>query len=517
MRYLLQMLKSGMKLNSAGGASWAVDDWQRMRRFLILGSEGGSYYSNERALSMENAMSVIRCLEADGERAVAEIVEVSDSGRAAKNDPAVFALALATTVPSAAAKAMDAIPRVCRTGTHLFNFVKAVRGCRGMGRALRRGIARWYVDRSPEELAYQLLKYRRRGNYNHRDVLRICHAVPPTPKHDALFRYAVRCKTPAAHKPGENLPDLVEAYERLRASSSAQEVVERIRAFPSLSWEMIPSSFLSHGSVWEALLPQLPMTALLRNLGRMTANGALREENVEAVCERLVDPRALAGSRLHPLSLLTALVAYRKGKSLGGLRWNPLPDVAEALNQAFYLSFGHVLPTGKRTLLALDVSGSMACPMKSLGGVSCRVASVAMAMVTARVERNFQIAAFCSQMVPLSVSPRMTLPQVLAMTDKLSFGPTDCAAPILWAARRGLKIDTFVVYTDNETWSGHISPCRALRDYRQKTGIPARLVVVGMVSNGFSIADPNDGGMMDVVGFDSAAPEAISNFARCEF
>jgi 60 kDa SS-A/Ro ribonucleoprotein len=48
--------------------------------------------------------------------------------------------------------------------------------------------------------------------------------------------------------------------------------------------------------------------------------------------------------------------------------------------------------------------------------------------------------------------------------------------------------------------------------YRQKMGIAAKLVVVGMVSNGFSIADPNDAGMLDMVGFDTAAPNIISNF-----
>jgi hypothetical protein len=49
---------------------------------------------------------------------------------------------------------------------------------------------------------------------------------------------------------------------------------------------------------------------------------------------------------------------------------------------------------------------------------------------------------------------------------------------------------------------------------RHTSGIDARLVVVGMVSNGFSIADPNDPGMLDVVGFDTATPQLISDFAR---
>ena len=38
---------SGQVPNSAGGFAWAVDDWTRLRRFLVLGSEGGSYYASE--------------------------------------------------------------------------------------------------------------------------------------------------------------------------------------------------------------------------------------------------------------------------------------------------------------------------------------------------------------------------------------------------------------------------------------------------------------------------------------
>jgi 60 kDa SS-A/Ro ribonucleoprotein len=80
--------------------------------------------------------------------------------------------------------------------------------------------------------------------------------------------------------------------------------------------------------------------------------------------------------------------------------------------------------------------------------------------------------------------------------------------------RRGLKVDAFVVLTDSETWAGATHPVQALREYRARSGIAAKLVVVGLVSNGFSIADPNDGGMLDVVGFDAAAPAVIADFLR---
>jgi 60 kDa SS-A/Ro ribonucleoprotein len=82
-----------------------------------------------------------------------------------------------------------------------------------------------------------------------------------------------------------------------------------------------------------------------------------------------------------------------------------------------------------------------------------------------------------------------------------------------YAQAKEKEIDTFVIYTDSETWAGDIHPEDALRDYRRASGIDARLVVVGMTSNGFSIADPADPGMLDVVGFDTAAPQLISEFA----
>ena len=168
---------SGQVRNSAGGYAWEVDDWTRLRRFLILGSEGGSYYASEWKLTRENAQALERCVAGDGPRAVAEIVRVSDEGRAPKNDVAVFALALAAGLGDEPTRraALDALPQVCRTGTHLFQFATFVEGFRGWGRSLRRGVGRWYASQAVESLAYQAVKYRRRDGVTHRDLLRLAH------------------------------------------------------------------------------------------------------------------------------------------------------------------------------------------------------------------------------------------------------------------------------------------------------------------------------------------------------
>jgi len=199
-------------------------------------------------------------------------------------------------------------------------------------------------------------------------------------------------------------------------------------------------------------------------------------------------------------------------------------QVVDALDAAFYLAFENASSTGKRVMLALDVSGSMSAGVGGMPFLSCREASAAMALVTAAREPQHMFTAFTNGGYPsrwgnmssglsvLSLSPRQRLDDVVKRISDLPFGGTDCALPMLEALKHGWQVDLFVIYTDNETWAGQVHPAQALRQYRERTGIPARLVVVGMASNGFSIADPNDAGMLDVVGFDAAVPQVIADY-----
>ena len=71
--------------NEAGGFVYSPDAWTLLHRFLILGSEGGSYYAGEQSMTRENAKNVEALIEADGPRVVKAIVEVSVGGRAPKS------------------------------------------------------------------------------------------------------------------------------------------------------------------------------------------------------------------------------------------------------------------------------------------------------------------------------------------------------------------------------------------------------------------------------------------------
>src|SRR5204862_2085930 len=82
------------------------------------------------------------------------------------------------------------------------------------------------------------------------------------------------------------------------------------------------------------------------------------------------------------------------------------------------------------------------------------------------------------------------------------------------AREHKLNVSRFFTYTDSETWAGNIHPAQALRQYRSEFVGDAKAGVVGMTSNGFTLADPNDRGMLDVVGFDTTVPAVIADFIR---
>jgi 60 kDa SS-A/Ro ribonucleoprotein len=249
----------------------------------------------------------------------------------------------------------------------------------------------------------------------------------------------------------------------------------------------------------------------------MSAIGLVKpfSQAADLVVRKLKDEALLKRARIHPLAVLIAEKVYAQGKGdKGSLTWKPVPKIIDALDEAFYATFQNIEPCGKPMLLALDVSGSMGGGSVAGSCLTPREASAAMALVTAATEREYHTMGFSSRLVQLNITPRMRLDDVLKRISNLPFERTDCALPMIWARENEVDVSAFITYTDSETWAGKIHPSQALRQYRHEFIGDAKAVVVGMTSNGFTIADPNDRGMLDVVGFDTTAPAVIADFVR---
>jgi 60 kDa SS-A/Ro ribonucleoprotein len=505
----------GLVQNNAGGDSYTVDLWQRFMRFLIIGTDSGTYYVNEKDHTLDNIQVVKDALKADYVRAIHMITEVSTAGRAPKNDYAIYALAVAAASPNknCAGYALAQLSKVLRIGTHLFQFVAFVDTMRGWGPALRKAVSNWYLDRTPDQLAYQVLKYQGREGWKHRDVLRKAHPQTNQTVMNNVLRYAAE-KPVDAHR--GDVPPIFLAFNEAKQTTSAERITELIEDY-GLSREMLPTEWLLNKYVLRALAEKSPYTALIRNLGNLTRHGVLEDENTKSkIIEQITNPTKIAKSRVHPLTILTAHRTYGQGTGFrSNKEWTTDRQVLNALELAFYEAFDYVEPTGKRFLIGLDISGSMASKWGD-GILSAAEIAAAIGMVTLRTEPWTKIMGFSGQFINLGIDPNDTLEQVLVKTSRHNFGSTDCSLPMQYALQNNLAVDTFIVITDGETWAGRSTPADALRAYRKFSGIDAKLIVLATESTGFSIADPNDKGMLDIAGFDSSVPEVIRAFTLGE-
>ena len=501
--------------NNAGGYVFELTPEKQLERFLILGSIGGTYYQNERQLTHQNLDVINKLIKERGEYVVNKLVEISTAGRARNNDYALLVLANCFAFGNAKTKALakEALPKIARIGTHLMHFVEYAENARGWGSSLKKAVARWYTDQPAEKLAYQVLKYQQRDGWSQRDIIRLSHPKAKDEETQAVLNYVTKFK-----KTGEVqtcIPPIVVAYEQAKTADT--KTLLKLITDHGLSMEMIPTEKRNDRQVWEALLPTMKATALIRNLNKLTAVGAISNfsDVTKFVTEKLTDVKFIKNGKIHPLQAYVARKTYAAGQGeRGSLVWSPNRKVIEALEEMFYLSFKAVEPSGKNRMLAIDVSSSMRSYMCfGASTLNCSEGAAIMAMVTARVEPWSQIYGFSTRFIDLGINKTDNFDTVFKKVS-LPYGATDCAQPMVTATAQKWNVDQFDVYTDNETYYGRIHPFQALKAYRKAMDKPeAKLAVVAMTASRFSIADPTDSNMLDVVGFDSATPAVLADFA----
>lgn len=520
--------KSNQVKNSAGGFVFQADMWNRLERFLILGTDKPTYYASANKTIRNSFKSIEECLESDAARTVSTIVDVVKNTRAPKVDASIAALAYCLSYPDENVRllARNAVNDVCRTSTQLFQLIETTKDISGKNAALCKSVANWYTSKDPSALAYQVVKYKNRNGWSHADALRISHPKTNDSQMQAVLRYAShglesvtkkhKVEDGRAYKAlrKKDLPEIISIAEELKNETSERKVLKLIAEHRFITHEMINNDLLKSVDIWSALLKQMGATALIRNLGRMCSIGVFNKFENEKLCVERINKMCSEGdnTKLHPVAAFLAFRTYKSGQGQkGSLRWDPEQSICTALEELFYRSFKTVEPTNKKIMLALDVSGSMSCG-SSIPGLTCAEASALMAMVIARVEPYHEFYAFSHTFTKLDIRSTDSFETVCKKTNRLNFGYTDCSLPMTHAEKRAKYFDCFQIYTDCETYYGNVHPFEALKSYRKKVNSEAKLVVVAMQNNNFTIADPSDGGMLDVVGFDTAAPAVIQNF-----
>ncbi|MFI6902168.1 TROVE domain-containing protein [Nonomuraea sp. NPDC050394] len=527
--------------NAAGGYVFDKDLWTELEDFLILGTTGGTYYVSEQKLTAENAAVLFAAIGEDGPRVVAMLTDISTARppRAPKQRPALFALAAcyAKGDPDTRQAAKLALAKVARTTDHLAQFFGYYKNLGGkptgrgtaptVGRSLRTALGSWFLTGDADSVAFKACKARRRKTpqgeaFDLRDVLRIAHPAADNDQRKVLFGWI------AGNVSDDEARDELPAVDRFltaKAVTSPDEAV-RVVTEAKVPWEFLPDAVLRDASVWEALIETVGMTALIRNLARMTRLGTLKpmtEATARAV-RRLTDREAILRARIHPMDAWLAMRVYASGRAQPDPRadvqtWKPVPAILDALEESYELAFGTVEPSGKRLLVAVDSSGSMSSKWGSpvvVGGSAVGFpyeVGCAMAVMLSRIEKgNVHVIDVDTSVHASKVTPRTNLREIARWRP--SGGGTDLSLPFAWAQREKLAVDGIVVFTDNETWAGRSHATQALQAYRRSINADTRVVIAAMTAAGYSIGGPSDEGVLNVAGMDASLPLIVNGYVR---
>lgn len=479
---------------------------QMLERFLLMGSFG-SYKANDKFADFPKEVldTIETIFECFPQEAFEVLFNVCIDRKAPRKPPVLLALAAALNLESTRAQAEGLATTQISTGTDQFVLTKFLLDYgRGKGRSFKRHANTLYrtLDRQDGEyartkLALQMIKYRNRAGWTHRDLLRVSH-YKPTERNNDLFKWVVG-KGPAKH-------DLILAYEAASVVTTPAEAVKLIQEVPNLSWEAFPTEVMANRDVWENLLPGLGNTAIIRNLGRMSALGV----DLNPYLERITS----AGEGLHPVASLSAWKVYSQGKGLkGSLVWAANPGVIQALEAGFYASFGELTKSQAKVCFGIDVSGSMSAHASTVPGLNCREVAAAMVMVAMK-QQPYMAFGFGHHLTPLDIRDDWSLSQVMSYMAAIPYGATNCSLPMQFCTAQNIAdVDLFAIYTDNET-NQREKPSVALNQYRAAHNPDAKLATVALMGGAFSIADPNDPGQVDFVGFDPSVPSVMVSLAE---
>lgn len=511
--------KEVMIKNHAGGYVFLGDKFMHVERFLIMGAMSGTYYVSKQQLGEDAMKAVMSCVDTaeDGLRLVKLIVDISSTGRAYSNSPALLALAVAASVNGrndadepefvmVRTAALTALPLVARTASHLMEFVSYAAQMRGWGRSLRTAVANWYEAQPPTRLAYQVVKYRNRAGYTHRDLLRLSHP-------QFVINGASNVIAQWALGKGDIAltPPLIQGFERLQAATTPEQAVKLLGEYPTLPHEALPMSLAKSAAVWSRLFPTMPLTAALRNLRRMhRMGGVLNDDNLPRFIERLTNVDLLRKSMVHPMQIYLAMCMYQAEGGRNG-------RLMDALTEAFHLSFQNAPSSGKRILLAIDVSGSMSQYHVQLGretgyGPSAAAAATAQALVMLNSEPNADVVLFDTGLHVSNMSPKQRLDDATRAVMQYRGGGTNCSLPFVWASSNRKVYDAIVILSDEENWVGYLHPTEALQQYRAQYNRDCKFICVAMIPGDHTLADPADTRSMNIAGFDAGVLPLISAF-----
>jgi hypothetical protein len=226
-------------------------------------------------------------------------------------------------------------------------------------------------------------------------------------------------------------------------------------------------------AAWSGLLREnkLGYFALLRNLRNILTQAP---DLVTIACDQLIDVKRLRGSKVLPFRLLTAY------KQFSGDGRNER-KVLDALERAADLACGN-MPQLENTLVVIDNSGSMACPVAGSKHAKCNETGALFGFALAK-RSGADLMEFGTEarMIPYRNSETaLGFAMKFEKNNKVGHG-TDFKAIF---NKIGKSYDRIVIFSDMQGWMGYNCPKDAFKEYKRRTGADPFIYSVDLAGYG---------------------------------
>jgi 60 kDa SS-A/Ro ribonucleoprotein len=461
--------------NREGYSAYTRSIEEQYIQTLLTNTVGNTFYADNSTL-LQEANEIHDNMLKDDPVFVAKALAFARNKGLMRLQP-IFGLAkLSSVSPNLFAKVF---PQVTLIPSDLQDFMTIIEGQgRGQGgRAIKRQVTQFLNTISE----YWAIKYNGRGRgYSLADIVKTVHPKPVSDKQKAIFAYLVGREYDKTQVPQ------ISAYENLKKTTNTREQIALIQE-GRLPHEVVTGVIKPSSEIWTAILHQMPIFALLRNLNTMDRAGVL-DENREYIISVLNDPKRLQKSKILPFRFVNAFQQVEKS-------W-----IKDVLRQAVELTHSNLPDIHGKTAVFLDVSGSME-------GDYLRTGSVFALALYKKTKGNGIFWTFDTRVY--DPQPSM-YDSILSQAERIEAkGGTDTGAPVEKLREDNLYVDNIIIITDEQQNTG--SPFyKELEKYRYTINPDTKAFVIDIAPYRSAMVPPTDKNTHYIYGWSETALEYVA-------
>lgn len=404
--------------------------------------------------------------------------------------------------------------KIIRTPGDLADFISvagSLRKGKGLGRTIKRAVNKWFVSSGKNGLSeYHAIKYgggKETGKWSLQDIMKMTHPIPGNEKQSQLFKYVTT---------GESNDGLIQidAFEKLKKlakdTDDFEKKVSELIDQGRLPYETVTGVVKPTKKIWEHLMQQMPVFALVRHLNALeNADVFKTEKNVRYVVEKLKDREIIRKSMMLPFRFSTAYNAFN-GNML----------VKNALSKSLDLSLDNISVLPGKNAYFLDVSGSMQGEFLEVGSL--------LGVAALKKSPDSMFYCFSTELKDPQLNPDDTVMTNIQKCKRTFGGGTDigiCIDHLMGTLKDKIRknyynrfsnydinfpekqktsdsifVDNIIIITDEQQNSG--SPIvQRFREYRRKVNRNARLFIIDVTPYDGHVANAKEPGITFIYGW----------------